>query len=110
MASLAVNVQLCLHLYSSFASKHRFNFICVAKRELQYFLPCERAGKFFLLFVTAEDTCCRLLHSHSSRGGHKQQFIPAPLCSYCLDRERALTEHKSLTNLASVCHLLLPRS
>lgn len=110
MVSLTVNVQLCLHLYSSCASEHRFNFICVVKREPRYFLPCERAGKFFLLFVTAGETCCRLQHPHSSIGGHKQQFTPAPLCNYCLDRERALTEHKSSTNLASLCHLLLPRS
>ena len=111
MVCLAVNVELSLRF--SFPHVLSSTFIFVARRgELQYFLPCGRTGKFLLLFFIADKTCCRPLHLLSSRGRHKHNsvFIPASLSSYCLYRERALTEHTSLANLASLCHLLLPIS
>lgn len=51
MASLAVNVQLCLHLYSSFASKHRFNFV----------LQRENCSIFFHVKGLVNSSCSLLL-------------------------------------------------
>lgn len=112
MVCLAVNVELSL-CFSFFPHVLSSTFIFVARRgELQSFLPCGRTGKFLLLFFTADKTRRRPLHLLSSRGSHKHNsvFVPASLSSYCLYRERALTEHTSLTNLAPLCHLLLPIS